>query len=243
MKFWARIDIAHRARRLKSRTDIELYLLPALVERSKLSLDIGANKGVYTYHLQKLGRVIAFEPIPMLAGKLLRAAFRNVEVHNCGIGSETTVAELHIPRHRKKRGLNTPGANFRALDGALPADFEIHNIGVRRLDDFHFDNVGFIKLDVEGWEEQALRGGEETVARNRCNLLIEAVERIAPGIFDFLDEFRERHGYEMFYVAHGERMLRTLGDFDRANPNACNFMAFPKEKAAALVASCNALIA
>lgn len=243
MKFLARIDIAHRARRLKSKTDIELYLLPALVEPGKCSLDIGANKGVYTYHLQKLGNVVAFEPIPQLAGKLLKAAFRNVEVHNCGIGSETTVAELRIPRHRKKRGLNTPAASFRAPEEALPGDFEIHNIGVRRLDDFHFDNVGFIKLDVEGWEEQALRGGEETVASNRCTLLIEVVERIAPGIFDFLAGFRERHGYEMFYVARGERMLRKLIDFDRTNPDTCNFLAFPKERAAALVASCNALIA
>lgn len=64
LNLFARLDIAWRAERLKSRTDIELYLLPVLFNSRSLALDIGANKGVYTYHLQKLGRVSSAETWP-----------------------------------------------------------------------------------------------------------------------------------------------------------------------------------
>lgn len=243
MNFWARLDVALRARRLKNKTDIELHLLPALVQPSSLALDIGANKGVYTYHLQKLSRVHAFEPIPMLAKTLDDAGFRGVTVHHCGLGRERMTATLQIPHHRKRRRkLNTPAATFRALGGSTPDAMETFEIEVKRLDDFAFEDVSFVKLDVEGWEEHVLAGGEETFARNRPVLLIEIVEAIAPGIFDFLDGFYARHSYEMFFIARGERRIQPVAALDRTRPQADNFLAFPQERAAAFVADCNKLL-
>ena len=244
LNLFARIDIAWRAERLKSRTDIELYLLPALVRPGSLALDIGANKGVYTYHLRKLCRVAAFEPVPALAEKLGKAGFSNVDVHHCGLGKESGFFELRIPRHgKRKRGLNTPAASFRAMNGISADKFQTFQIEVKRLDDLHFEDVSFVKLDVEGWEEQVLTGGEETFARSRPVLLVEIVERIAPGIFEFMAGFLARHGYEMVFAGHGERKLSPLAALDRAKPQAYNFLAFPKEQAPALTAACDRILA
>lgn len=37
---------------------------------------------------------------------------------------------------------------------------------MRTLDSFNFNNIGFIKIDVEGFEKEVLEGGVETLKRN-----------------------------------------------------------------------------
>ena len=39
-------------------------------------------------------------------------------------------------------------------------------INVTTLDSFGFSDIGFIKIDIEGMEEKALRGGEKTIIEN-----------------------------------------------------------------------------
>ena len=47
----------------------------------------------------------------------------------------------------------------------------------RRLDDYEFSNVGFIKIDVEGHEHEVLEGATITIKRNMPNLLVEMEEK------------------------------------------------------------------
>src|SRR6266850_5412978 len=66
----------------------ELDLIPLAVKPGETALDLGANFGLYTYHLSRAlqgsGQIYAFEPVPFtfatlqLVGKLLR--FRNVKL-------------------------------------------------------------------------------------------------------------------------------------------------------------------
>jgi hypothetical protein len=46
-------------------------------------------------------------------------------------------------------------------------------VPIRTLDSYEFDNVGLIKIDVEGFEEKVLRGGVKTIARCKPILYIE----------------------------------------------------------------------
>src|SRR5262249_35181753 len=78
-----RLHLLHRAWRYRLRTEKDEL---AFLMRRKLTghtvLDIGANRGIYSYWMHKLvgpsGRVIAFEPQPELADYLhdVRGAFR-----------------------------------------------------------------------------------------------------------------------------------------------------------------------
>ena len=47
------------------------------------------------------------------------------------------------------------------------------DIPLRRLDDLNLQDVDFIKLDCEGGELMALRGGEETLKRCRPCIIVE----------------------------------------------------------------------
>ena len=41
---------------------------------------------------------------------------------------------------------------------------------IKKLDSFNYNNIGFIKIDVEGYEPRVLQGAKETV--ERCNPVI-----------------------------------------------------------------------
>lgn len=43
---------------------------------------------------------------------------------------------------------------------------DTYNIPIKTMDSFGFENVGLIKVDVEGYEENVLRGGIGTIIRN-----------------------------------------------------------------------------
>jgi hypothetical protein len=48
-----------------------------------------------------------------------------------------------------------------------------YEVPVRSLDSYDFENVGFIKIDVEGFEEAVLWGGIETITRDKPIMYIE----------------------------------------------------------------------
>ena len=51
--------------------------------------------------------------------------------------------------------------------------FKKKKILCKKLDSFNFENINFIKIDVEGHELQVLRGGRKFFLKNRPNCLIE----------------------------------------------------------------------
>jgi hypothetical protein len=67
---------------------------------------------------------------------------------------------------------------------------------MRRLDDFAFDEVDFIKVDVEGFELQVLEGARETLARCRPIVIVEQ------------KDFAGRYGGERYGAAE---LLQSLG--------------------------------
>src|SRR5690242_12876398 len=66
----------------------ELELIPYAVNHGETAIDIGANYGLYSYHLSRAvgskGRVVAFEPVAFTCGALRRVqvllGLRNMEI-------------------------------------------------------------------------------------------------------------------------------------------------------------------
>lgn len=137
-------------------------------------VDVGAHRGWVLTEMLRVapqGRHIAFEPIPELAA-LLRSEFPQVDVHQAALSSkpgESTFAHVH------GRAEGWSGLRFRPLPGGLQA--EVENIVVRLevldqvLDPDYRPAV--IKIDVEGAEEQVLRGSLETLRRHRPVVIFE----------------------------------------------------------------------
>ncbi len=164
-----------RAWRERRRGEREIALLPILVDGRRVSIDVGANKGVYTYWLARYSRhVYAFEPNPKIFRILKASAARapRVTLSPIALSDASGRAQLHVPR--TESGYSNQRATLHEQSpGCAYGELEVET---RRLDDEGIDEVGFIKIDVEGHEFAVLDGAAETIRRDRPVLLIEIEE-------------------------------------------------------------------
>ncbi len=172
----------------------ELAVLGTLLRPGDgMAIDVGANRGIYSYALSKLcSRVLAFEPNPDLARFARRKLPSNVEVVQIALGAEGGFDVLQIPVGKDGRdrhllaslGSAPPGLGNRSLD-----------VEVRRLDDIDTQDVRFIKIDVEGTELDVLRGARQTIARDRPVLMVELLVAYHGDVLGDIDEICRDHGY------------------------------------------------
>lgn len=190
----------------------EIRLLSSLCNKSKVSVDIGANKGLYSYHLLPLSSsVIAFEPLPEMVKKLRVLFGKRVTIHEIALSDCTGNSEIRLPVG------NTALATMEkhnALVLAGNTSVEIRNVPVRLLDSYRLDNIGLIKIDVEGHEEAVLRGGLETIRHNKPNLIIEIEERHNKGSVQRVENWLKTLGYNGYFYDKGK--VRAIKDFDPA---------------------------
>ncbi len=169
-----RWHLAHIRRRLLRR-EPELALLPLLVARDRAALDVGANKGVYTQALLRLAPAVhAFEPNPALIPWLSRQRDPRLTIHALALGDSDGEAVLRVPLGRRGRP-SRQGATLADTERTRRGSVEMRT-PVRRLDSFDLGDVGFIKIDVEGFEARVIEGVRETIARCRPVMLIEIEE-------------------------------------------------------------------
>ncbi|MEA5573566.1 FkbM family methyltransferase [Calothrix sp. UHCC 0171] len=191
----------------------EIRLLKSLVDPQKDSIDIGANKGIYTYFLAKLSRqVFAYEPNPELAEVLAKSVPANVSVHAIALSNTTGEATLSIPLVDNffYDQLGTLEAKATNTEGKE----KTYQVPLQKLDDCQHSNIGFIKIDVEGHEEAVIDGAYNLLITQRPNLLIEIEQKHHPDkdIFDIFERILNL-GYEGFFLLDGE--LKKLDNFDK----------------------------
>ncbi|ABS62943.1 methyltransferase FkbM family [Parvibaculum lavamentivorans DS-1] len=192
-------------------------LLPA----DGVVIDVGAHSGQFAKLFGRLvpqGAVYAFEPsayaLSILRPVLRWRGFRNVRVVPFGLSDKKGSEVLNLPM--KKSG--TVGFGNAHIGAETRPVAIAQQIGLITLDDFvareGLEKVDFIKVDIEGWEVNFLRGALGTIGRFRPILLLEVMEHTltrvgaSPGeIFDLLAPLgyrifrvRERDGYKMVPV-------------------------------------------
>jgi len=228
-----RVKLALRAFDRRRRGDPELRWLPRLVAPGRPAVDIGANRGVYTYWLARCSeRVHAFEPNPEVARNLAAAGLRNVVVHELALSDAAGEGVLFLPHH-PRGGMNDPAATLEA--GHLPGDGDPVRIRVAtaRLDDIDVGAVGFIKIDVEGHEERVLDGGWATIARHRPAVLVELEEDKSEGCLGRVAARFEAAGYRAQFLDGGRwHPLAALREVQRGPSGRAinNFLMVPDER-------------
>lgn len=146
-------------------TQLLVALLEEVLEPDSDCLDVGAHAGSVLSEMVRLaprGRHVAWEPLPAFAGRL-RKRFPGVEVREAALGNEPGErAFAHV--------LDDPGwSGFRARPTPSSSPVEELRVRVERLDDVLPEGVrpAFVKIDVEGAEEEVVLGAHETLRRHR----------------------------------------------------------------------------
>lgn len=188
----------------------ELRELPRLLPTRGLAIDVGANRGYYSYALKRLGqRVISFEP-DRAYEKRLRAL----------LGSQARIETIALSRDRGTGVMRVPhvsgeyGGSLGSLsDLAVPDEIvsSCYDVELRTLDSYGFDDVAFIKIDVEGHEEAVLAGAGSTLEREKPVLLVEIEERHNPGGLERISKSLSRLGYSGYFFY--ERKQHSLSQF------------------------------
>jgi len=157
----------------------ELALLPKLLPRKGVFIDVGANVGVYTVSAAAVvgsgGIVVAVEPFPDIYAQL----YQNVSGN--GFGS--------IVRTRNFCMSDTTGPTTLWMNHGRPHSFSLNRAGdasglavlSTRLDDLAqwegLQQLDYLKIDAEGAEAAILKGGKQTLERFRPVIQVEDVDR------------------------------------------------------------------
>ena len=138
-------------------------------------LDIGSNTATFAFTAKALSpdsRVVAFEPIKRIADRARKnreVSGLDVEVVGAGMARKPGELPIHDPG-----GENAYSASFDAefLDG----DKDSYIVPVYSVDSYcaeHGLEPAAIKMDVEGFEGEAICGAEQTLKAGNCVILCE----------------------------------------------------------------------
>ena len=158
-------------------------LLYALMPQGCTFLDVGANIGYYSlYMLPKAGKTYAFEPDPRMRATLALVLKdrKSVEIVPSAVGHADGKATFTM----ESAGEVSHLADDRTSDSSQNIE-----VDVITLDSFvaerYIDNVGAIKIDVEGFDYFVLAGGTSIMESQRPVILTEA--KPEDRLFDLID--------------------------------------------------------
>lgn len=168
-------------------------------------VDAGANIGVYSVLAAKLvgpeGKVIAIEMMPDTAARLDQHVqmneLRNVSVRRTAL-SDVSGQEVKASVVRGKYG--------QASIAVEQQDAETISVTTSTLDEITSEvpSVRMTKMDVEGAEQQALRGGEHLLRKLECLVYESLGTRHHAG--DAVDSFLSGHGFRLLRLDGNNRL-------------------------------------
>ena len=160
-------------------------------------IDAGSCIGNHILAFSKLAdKVYSFEPhIGVFAHQILNMIInkiQNVELFNLGLGDKTVVKSLYSDGR-------CAGGNTLLKESVVTKKFTEKKIQISTLDNFKIKDVKLIKIDVEGYEINVLKGAEKTIKKYKPDLFIEcATEQMLKDVAGYLNPLKL--GYTTFPV-------------------------------------------
>jgi FkbM family methyltransferase len=148
----------------KKQDAFEIELLKKHIKPGQTILDIGANIGFYADILSQLvgpdGKIHCFEPDATNYGYLEKATKKlsNVIINNNAVGPKTETIKIYTSKN-----LNVDHRTYKPDD--YDEEIEIQAVSI---DDYLGINnkIDFIKIDIQGFEMQAMKGMTFTLNAN-----------------------------------------------------------------------------
>ena len=172
-------------------------------------IDVGMNVGMNTVEYGTFARrVIGFEPTPEIFDLAVKNITHNtlnwddelpyiwdwsrkitadIDIHKVGLSD--TAGTFKFISHPRNRGHN------HKYNGRRQTEKDMFDGEMKRLDDYAFTGIDYIKIDTEGHELPLLQGGAKTIADNRpvvqCEIMPDQCRRyeyIATDLWQFFTE-------------------------------------------------------
>jgi FkbM family methyltransferase len=186
-------------------------------------IDVGANRGQFSLACRLAlpkAPIVAFEPIPHEAKtyRAVHGGFTHVELLETALGDQAGQATLHLSQSADSSSLLSIGSRQTEL---FPGTQEVASIvvPVQRLDDLQQHWTGrhqqLLKLDVQGFELNVLRGAEQTLQNCKfvyaecSDVVLYEGQALRPEVSKFLAShgFRESASFNATY--DGEQLIQA----------------------------------
>ena len=195
-------------------------------------VDIGANVGLYTalaiHQLDGSGRIVTFEPHPQTfsflqknieANQATSEACPRVDAFNMAATPEPSQAELRLnPENRGDNRLyqGTYQGKVEEWDTlpveGRPVDDVLADLGI--------DEVNFVKIDIQGYEQKAISGFRKTLTRSQNVILMsefwpKGLREAGGGAMEYLQMLTDV-GFTLYELKEKPRgMVIPLEDWDQ----------------------------
>jgi FkbM family methyltransferase len=141
--------------------------------RRGVAIDVGANIGLWARRMAAdFGFVNCFEPQAQARACLARnAAFNNVIIYPYALGSKAAEATITVNRLAIGGGM-IPVTDKHRSDSYLKYPTTEETINIVPLDDLNL-RPDYMKVDVQGYEVDVLRGAERTIREHKPTIVCE----------------------------------------------------------------------
>jgi FkbM family methyltransferase len=190
-----------------------LNLLKEFLQDGDTFVDVGANIGLMSLFAAQCvgehGKVIAFEPHE----ETRSIAYHNLEIN--GLESIIQLRSVGIGARSENKILYDNWSVNRGAASLINRDKEVGKaIDIVALDEvIGEDNVKLIKIDVEGYELEALKGALRILRRTKPPIIIvecteetESQEYTRAKLYDFIKVTQPKYG---FYRLKGTKLRRS----------------------------------
>ena len=171
----------------------------------KTVLDVGAHMGEFAQRIRAIlpnADLVCFEPLrePFLALSQRFAGQPNFRALRCALGEKAGQCEIHRNQYAPSSSL-LPMTNLHKRSFTFAVEEETELIEVRRLSDvareLNLHDPLLLKLDVQGFEDKAIIGGEDVVARAKIIIIEVSFQALFEGgpLFDDIYRILRTRGF------------------------------------------------
>lgn len=168
-------------------------------------LDVGAHEGEFAQRIRAIlpdADLICFEPLQEPFAKLTQRfqGQRNFRAIRCALGEKAAHQEIRRNEYAPSSSL-LPMAELHRESFPFAVKEQTETIEVRRLSDVARDlnlrDSLLLKLDVQGFEDRVIAGGEDVVARAKIIIVEVSFQPLYEGgpLFDDLYRLLKKHGF------------------------------------------------
>jgi FkbM family methyltransferase len=163
--------------------------IKSILTTKKTFIDIGAHIGFYSISLlNDFQNIYAFEPSKFQFDYLKRNVIinqsKNIKVSHVAAGSVHGFLQMNVMG--RSGGTNTLVESIASVGDPI----EKYSVEVVTIDSQKITDVDFIKIDVEGFELEVLKGAINTIKRYKPLILCEVWDKLEyrENIFNFMKE-------------------------------------------------------
>ncbi|MCI0702908.1 MAG: FkbM family methyltransferase [Planctomycetia bacterium] len=175
-------------------------------------VDVGANTGQYALFMSRRVKLVhAVEPFPPvlknLHANIKLNSFTNIKVHEVGLGDQVGSIPFYEPVDANHGGGTFRGEGHDGKGQKLSAQLPIVT-GDSLFTSADGPPIGSMKIDIEGFEEAALKGLRQTLEKYRPLVVVE-VSTPPAGSIASLDHLKSLFpaNYEFFVLVENQKQF------------------------------------